>query len=130
MNENGGYITLLSAIIISSVLMIMMYEQSLTGFFARASVLNQEKKTASFYLAMSCVEKIKLKLAEDAGYLGGEFLKISDGECEIGNIDRQGENFNFYVSVKVGIIKSAHTDLSVEINKNTGVLSISENLIQ
>ncbi len=130
MNNKRGYVTLMSAVIVSATLIMIMLDQSLGSFSARFSVLDHEKKTASFYLAMSCVEKVKLFLTEDEDYTGNETLQMSDGECDVGGIGRHDGDIFFQTSAVVGGSNGAHTDLNVKIDPQTGLLFISENLIQ
>lgn len=130
MNKNGGYITLMSAIIISATLMMIMLDQSFSGFYARFSVLNHEKKTASFYLAMSCAQKVGLLLVEDENYAGKETIETTDGECEVSEIGYDDLDLVFEISAHVGNTHAAATYLNVKIDSQTHFLFISENLIQ
>lgn len=134
MNKNGGrksgYITLISAIIISAILMVIMLDQSVSGFYARLSVLDHEKKTASFYLAMSCVQKVWLLLVEDENYMGGRIIKTADGKCELGEILKENGDFVFGVNAGIGNTHTASTHLDAKVDLQTHLLFISENLIQ
>lgn len=127
---NRGYITLMSAIIISGTLMAIMFDQSLYGFYARFSVLNHEKKTASFYLALSCVQRMRLLLAKDEDYARKEPMQTSEGKCNVGEIGHDGEEFVFRVETVVEHMHDASTHLDVKINPEDDLLFISESLVQ
>ena len=66
--ENGGYIALISTIIISLILLGLTVNMSTAGFFVRFSSLDSEYKRVSLGLAESCAQVALLRLAKDFTY--------------------------------------------------------------
>jgi hypothetical protein len=89
--KNGGYIALMSAIIISILLMTLSVTLSMTGFFARFDVLNSEYKERSIALAEGCVDMAMIKIAGDSNYspiVGGEVVSIGTDTCRIVSVTK------------------------------------------
>src|SRR3989344_2331312 len=61
-NASGGFIALISAVIISLVLMVVVFSVSTLAFFSRFNQLDSEYKEKSSALAESCVDLAILKL--------------------------------------------------------------------
>lgn len=120
----------MSAVIISAVLMMIMLDQNMDSFGVRFSILNHEKKTASFSLALSCAQIASLYLKENDDYRGNETLQILDGKCEIKDIENSDDQITLQTSAMYGVLHGAYTDLNVNINPQNNLLFISENLIQ
>lgn len=69
-NKNErGYIALMSAIVISLLLITLGTTLSLTGFFTRFDILNAEYKEKSIGLAEACGDLAMAKIADDINYL-------------------------------------------------------------
>ena len=67
--ENGkGFIALMSAIIISAVLLMIAVTGSLTGFFERSNILDSELKDRSAAAADACADQAFLLIANDPYY--------------------------------------------------------------
>lgn len=82
-NSNEGFIALISAVIISLVLMMVVFSVSTLGFFSRFNQLDSEYKEKSSALAESCVDLAILKLIENKDYPGNEVVISADSSCEI-----------------------------------------------
>ena len=63
-----GYIALMSAVVISALLIGLTFILSFTGFFARFNILDAEYKKISLGLAEACADSAVLKLAIDSTY--------------------------------------------------------------
>jgi type II secretory pathway pseudopilin PulG len=75
---NSGFIALMSAIIISIVLLGIVLTGGLTGFFGRFNVLDSESKERSVAAAESCIDLAVLD------YINKGKITITGGEdCEI-----------------------------------------------
>jgi hypothetical protein len=81
--RSSGFVALMSAIVISVVLLIIAVTGSFTGFFGRADVLDAESKTRSIALADACVDSLMLNLSYDATYGGGDTVTLGSDTCEI-----------------------------------------------
>lgn len=83
---NSGFIALMSAIIISVILLLIATNLSLTGFYGRSNILDYELKERSSALAEACVDTALLKLANNPSYGGSEFVnvdKVGGNDCTI-----------------------------------------------
>lgn len=83
--KNSGYIALISAIIISVILMLIVLGTGLTGFSGRFNILDSEWKERSTALAEGCLDTARLKLAVDPSYTvtTPETITIGSGTCQI-----------------------------------------------
>ena len=82
-NAQRGFIALISALVLSAMLLIGVASESLGGFFARTSVLDAESKARSEALADACSNMVLSKLTEDASYAGGETITVGSDSCTI-----------------------------------------------
>lgn len=104
LKNNNGFMALMSAIIISAVLLLIVTSLSFTGFYTRSNILDSELKEKSSALAEACVDTALLKLANDPLYAppsGGEYIKVdevSNEACTIksisGSIIKTKANYN------------------------------------
>src|SRR3989344_8321294 len=74
--SNKGFVALISAIIISVILLLIATNLSLTGFYSRSNILDGELKEISSGYAEACVDTALLKLANDSGYTGGDSVNV------------------------------------------------------
>ncbi len=77
--EHRGFIALVSAIIISVILLALAVAVSSSTFFARFNGLNREYKRISLGLAESCVQAALGKISRDYAYVvppGGEEIEL------------------------------------------------------
>lgn len=82
--NNSGFVALISAIIISVILLLIATNLSLTGFYDRSNILDSELKERSSALAEACADTALLKLANDPNYIGGETITVSGSDtCTI-----------------------------------------------
>lgn len=68
--KTRGFIALMSAIVISAVLLIIAVTGSFTGFFGRGNILDAELKSRSAAVADACAEQAFLLIANDSAYAG------------------------------------------------------------
>jgi hypothetical protein len=79
-----GFIALMSAIIISAILLILVSTGSLTGFYGRMNVLDSELKSRSMTAAEACADHAFLLVMRDSDYTGTEVLKFNSlDSCRI-----------------------------------------------
>jgi len=72
-----GFIALITAIVLSAILLLIAAAGSMTGFYTRTNVLDAELKERSSAAAESCVEVAILGLALDEGYVGPESITLN-----------------------------------------------------
>ena len=113
-----GFIALMSAVIISIILLLIATNLSLTSFYGRSNILDSELKERSSALAEACADTALLKLANDPSYappVGGEPVAVDDDECIIDSV--VGDTINVSANYKDYITK-------LEIEFDTSDLSI------
>jgi len=78
-----GYVALISAIIISAVLILISVGASATGFFSRFNVLDGEYKERGNQLAEACVDSELLRLAQNSGDTTTGNVSVGTGSCTV-----------------------------------------------
>src|ERR1043166_3984600 len=81
MENQKGFVALMSVIIISAILLTLIFTLNLSSFFARYDALGGDNKRVSLGLAEACVEAAKLKIAQNAAYTpaaGGDCVSVYD----------------------------------------------------
>ena len=119
-----GFIALMSAVIISVILLLIATNLSLTSFYGRSNILDFELKERSSALAEACADTAILKLANDLGYIpvaGGEDVFVGLDKCTIESvapgagseiiIHTQSDYKDYFTNLK--IIVDSSDDLSV-----------------
>jgi hypothetical protein len=72
-----GFIALMSAIIISAILLIVVTTGGLTGFYSRSNILDAELKSRSAAAADACADQALLLIANDSAYIGLTLLTLN-----------------------------------------------------
>lgn len=74
----------MSAIIISSILMVIVIGGNLTTLFTRFNILDSELKERSEALADSCIDSLLLEIANDQTYAGPKTVTVEGAStCQI-----------------------------------------------
>ena len=120
-SKKGGFVALITAIIISAVLLIVSISLNRAGYLTRGEALDAEYKDRSSALAEGCVDIAMLKLAEDPSYFGNEAnIPISSDNCAIGAVIQSGSTYTINTSAvfpSSGVTpQGAVTNLHVVIN--------------
>jgi len=87
--KKAGFIALMSAILISVVLMGLTLMVSASGFFSRFSVLHREFKRVSLGLAESCAHAALLKIGQNYNYApppGADIVPVGAESCSIKSV--------------------------------------------
>ena len=87
--SNGGYVALISAIIVSFILIALTVSVSTSSYFTRFNVANSEYKRISLGLAESCANVALLKVGQDFSYtpaVGGDTIAIGAESCIIKSV--------------------------------------------
>ncbi len=83
-NKERGFIALMSAVLVSALMIGFLFTTNRSGFNARFDALDSEFKHIASNLAESCVNQALLKLAQDYQYdPNNEAITIGDGTCYI-----------------------------------------------
>ncbi len=123
-NTNGGYIALISVIVISALLIAITFTLSFTGFFLRFNILDYENKNQSVGLAEACVDTTLFKLSSNPSYTGNEDISLGTNTCHIGSISNSGSQFSFKTQSAYPPSLPQKTYTNVSIVANTSDLSI------
>ena len=78
-----GFIALITAIVLSAILMVVTVVLNQSGFFARSALLDSEYKERSVALAQACADTALLKLAANPAYAGSETVPVESDTCLI-----------------------------------------------
>jgi len=124
MKKPRGFIALISAIIISALLLAIVASSSLGGFNSRFNLFESEMKERTMALADACVDHALLELANDLSYAGNATSTIGADTCYVGAITTAGSQKAF----KTRAFKNnSYTYLAVTVDSSTlGVLSFEE----
>ena|GEM_PF-2248676 len=79
----GGFIALISTVILTAVLTAAIFATSTSSFFARFDALGNEFKRTSLGLSESCLNVALMNIAEDYDYAGDETVSIEGDKCYI-----------------------------------------------
>lgn len=85
-NKQSGFMALTATLILTAVLMIIMFTNSTSSFFARFDALGSEFKRTSLGLSEACLNKALLKVTQDYNYEleneDGDVVVIEEDEYE------------------------------------------------
>lgn len=124
-NRKQGFIALISAIVISAILLIVAITMSYSAFFVRYAILDSEYKNRSSALAEGCVDSALLKLANGSVPASNEIIIIGsdpDDKCTIISVDQSGG----YTIKTQAIFRYSFTNLVITTDANLAVLSWEE----
>ncbi len=109
-----GYIALVSAIIISLLLMAVAFALSFSSYFSRFNITDSSTKEISLSLAESCVDKALLSLAQNSSYGGNETITV-DGtkNCSILPVETNGSQKTVKTSA---VFQQATANIKVIVN--------------
>ena len=123
-NKKGGFVALISTVLICASILIVLTTLSMSEFYGRYSILESELKEKSAGIAEACADIAILKLANNSTYIGNEVVNISGENCTIGNISTSGVIKSFTVT---SIYKNYNTYIKIKIDStNFNVLSWEE----
>ncbi len=109
-NSHKGFIALMSAVIISVVLLLTVVTGALSGIFARSNVLDAELKTRSRAVADACLEQARLLIANNSAYVADEYQKFNDLDSCYLDVDDSGAVKQIWIQ---GSSTAAVTNLDV-----------------
>ena len=122
--HESGFIALIATIVIASLLVAVAFRLSMTNFFARLSLLENEYKERSNALAEACADTALLKRATNSGYIGNETIPVGSSACSIFPIVLVGGNITIQTK---GIFQHAVTNINIVANNtNLSIVSWTE----
>ncbi len=118
--KHQGFVALMSAIIISAVLMLTVVAGALSGIYARSNVLDAELKSRSRAVADACLEQALLLVTNNPSYADTEYQKFNDLDaCEL-TITGAAPTKTFVIQ---GSSTNAVTNLSATYDTGTKALT-------
>lgn len=119
-DSNRGFIALISAVVISAVLLLIVVSSGLLSINSRSNILDSELKERSDSTADACADEALYQLALDASYPGGTYSLNSLDKCTVGKITNPAGNTQFEVQAT----SSNNSVTSLKVVANSGDLSI------
>ena len=119
-DDESGYIALMSAIIISAVLTTVVFALNSNSFLTRFSILENEYKKRSFNLAETCANLALLKKVEDLSYAGGETLLVKGKSCLVSPLNSYGSEYVIDARANIG---GAISNIRLNVDKTTLVVT-------
>ena len=114
-----GYVAIITAIIISAVLIQTVIFAGTEGLFLRTNMLDAESKARSRSLSEGCLQKALLSLAQDESYRldppGEEIDLGDDNTCRIYSV-LDGSSSGTVVIMGQSVVHNSYTNLSLTVN--------------
>ncbi len=129
--KSSGFIALISAIIISVVLLLVVVNISLTGFYNRYNILDSELKKRSDALAEACADTAIIKLSNDLNYnlvSIDHAIPIGTNKCDIYSINpNPPRSGNITIVTKANYNNTYYSTFQIILNStNMSVVSWQE----
>ena len=122
---NQGYITLMSAIIISALLLAITVSLGFNGLFGRLNIVDSESKERSSALAQACADKEILNLAKEVSYTNP--VQVGSDQCTIVSVAVDVPSVGQTTIQTQAVINKSYTDLQVIIDSsNFSIISWQE----
>lgn len=120
----SGFMALMSAIIISVILLLIVTSLSSTSFYMQSNILDSELKERSSALAEACADSAILKLINDPSYNpSDESVTVGGDICVIKRIrDTEGRKV---IEVRADY-RSYITNLEVEVDSDMLITHFEE----
>ncbi len=113
--KDGGYVAIITAVIVSVILGIIVFTMSLGSFLGRENSLSFHLKEKSRGLAEACVETARLKIVQNPSYAGGENVNVASDTCRIFPVLNLSGNS---LILAQGVYQNIFTNLEVIIRQD------------
>lgn len=112
--KSGGFIAIMTVIILSAVLLALVSVSNTAGYFARFNGTNREFNRQAFALAESCANSALLSLARDYSYAPTTPVQITLGSdsCTIDSLVNTGEPSSSSRTVTITASANYHNTFS------------------
>ncbi len=120
--NKDGYIAIVSALILTALIITIVASISLSVFVGRSNILNSSFKEMSRSLANACMNVALLKLVLDPNYAGGETVTVSS-DCDIISVTVNGNQKTITVQA---VSDGAATNIRRVINMSDFTILNSE----
>lgn len=119
LKKQQGFIALISAIIISLLLVTISVTVATTGFLSRFNVLASENKERSLGLAEACLEKAVLRLAQNPSDTTTGSVSVGTESCNVYSVSLNTPSVNQVTIQAKGNVNNAITNLKLIIDSVT-----------
>ena len=82
-----GFVALVTVLLVLAITLIVGLSISLLSISEAKMGLQKKQSSRAYYLANLCAEQALMNLKENPGYAGGESIVMSDGSCDILQIE-------------------------------------------
>ncbi len=103
MKSNSGFISMVLVVGVATILLAFTYAQSTETFHFFDLTLRKQYRLMNYYNAYNCIDRAILNLSHDYFYKVTEPSLISDLNCSIDSVRREGEEVVIHTS---GIYKN------------------------
>jgi hypothetical protein len=113
----NGFVALISAILLSSMLLLVAIVLSTSSFFARFNILGSELKEKGLSVAEACADEGLLLIANNENHISSTTTNILGvGTCTLGPIPTSGNPRIFFVESN---IQNYYTNLKISVSPST-----------
>ncbi|MDP3729191.1 MAG: hypothetical protein Q8R26_00330 [bacterium] len=112
MKQKKGYLALVTAIIVSFIMLIVSITLGFASFISRDNNLNFLFKKSSYFAARSCLDYALLKLGAQSTYAGNETITIDTYQCAVRQITINGSQS--IITVRA-VVQGATTNLRLTV---------------
>ena len=129
LENKKGFVALMSAIIISVILLLLVTNLSLTGFYSRLNILDSELKDRSSALAEACADMAILKLVNDINYVlvaMDHNISVKTEYCDIYSLTSTSSNITIITKANYNNIYFTTLKIIVDSTNNMSVISWEE----
>ncbi len=127
LNPQQGYIALMSAIIISALLLTITVSLGFSGFLGRLSIVDSQSKERSSALAEGCADTAILEATSGIYSMSAKTVNIGSDTCTIVSSQKDVPSTGQSTIKTQAVINKAYTNLKVIINNsNFTVISWDE----
>jgi hypothetical protein len=122
-----GYVAIMSALIITAIIVVMMIGLGQVAYLNRANISEAHFKEKSRALSEACVNTALLKLVASSSYAGNETIAVASDTCKIVGVvssstgrivTTQGQYQNSYTNLKITVATSTVLVIGWEETQN------------
>lgn len=122
-----GFIALMATIIISLLLLVMVVQESVSGWYARFNILGTEAKEQANALAEGCADQAQAAFLSDPGFVGDSTTTTQGGVCRIFPVQFNEPAVGFAIIQTQAQVRRSFTTLQLTVNLASGTSSLQEN---
>jgi len=112
-----GFMALVSAVIISALLVVIVLGVGFAQIFSRLNVFDSESKERSSALAEACADQALLNFAQGSTYTGA--VTVGTDSCNISSVQNDTPSSGQITIKTQGLINKSYTDLKVVADNST-----------